>query len=69
VGVSFDPDEAQEYLEGVEYPASKETLRSTAEGNGAPGELIELIEGMPLGEVSGREELMNHLRAIPNRDN
>ena len=67
--MALNVDEAQKYLEGVEYPASKETLLSTAEGNDAPGELIELIEGVPLGEFSGPEELMNHLRAIPNRDN
>ena len=48
-----DPDEAQRYLEGVEYPVDKATLLSTVEGNGAPGELIELIQGMPLGEFSG----------------
>ena len=64
-----DIDEAQKYLEGVEYPASKEAVVSTARDNGAPGELIELIEGVPLGEFSGPEELMNHLRAIPHRDN
>ena len=67
--MALNVDEAQKYLEGVEYPASKETLLSTAEGNDAPGELIELIEGVPLGEFSGPEELMNHLRAVPNRDN
>jgi hypothetical protein len=67
--MGFDPDDAQRYLEGVEYPASKETLLSTAEENGAPDDLIELIAGVPLGEFSDPEELMNHLRAIPNRDN
>ncbi len=67
--MSFNPDDGQQYLDGVEYPASKETLISTAEENGAPGEFIEMIEGMPLGEVSDLEEVMNHLRAVPNRDN
>ncbi len=67
--MSFDPDDAQRYLEGVEYPASKETMLSTAEENGAPDELVEMIAGLPLGEFSGPEEFMNHLRAIPNRDN
>ncbi len=64
--MSFNPDDGQQYLGGVEYPASKETLISTAEDNGAPGELI---EGLPLGEFSDLEEFMNHLRAVPNRDN
>ena len=67
--MAFDLDDAPRYLEGVEYPASKETLLSTAEGNDAPGELIEMMEGMPLGEFSGPEEFMNHLRAVPHRDN
>ena len=67
--MSFDPDEAQGYLKGVDYPASKETLISTAQDNGAPDELTEMIAGVPLGEFSDPEELMNNLRAIPNRDN
>jgi len=67
--VGFNPDEGQKYLEGVAYPASKETLLSAAEVNGAPGEMIEMVEGLPLGEFSDLEEFMNHLRAVPNRDN
>ena len=67
--MSFDPDDAQKYLGDVAYPTDKEALLSTAQENGAPDELIELIAGVPLGEFSEPEELMNHLRAIPNRDN
>jgi hypothetical protein len=67
--VSFDPDDGQKYLDGVDYPASKATLLSAAEDNGAPGELIEMIESLPLGEFADLEEFMNHLRAVPNRDN
>ncbi len=66
--MSFDPDDAQRYLEGVEYPASKETMISAAQENGASDEMIEMIAGLPLGEFSGPEEFMNHLRAIPNKD-
>ncbi len=67
--MGFDPDDGQKYLDGVDYPASKATLLSAAEDNGAPSELIEMIEGLPLGEFSDLEEFMNHLRAVPNRDN
>ncbi len=67
--MGFDPDDGQKYLDGVAYPASKATLLSTAEDNGAPGELIGMIEGLPLGEFSDLEEFMNHLRAVPNRAN
>jgi hypothetical protein len=51
--LSFDPDEGQRYLEGVDYPASKEAILSAAEGNGAPSEMVEMIEGLSLGEFSG----------------
>ena len=66
--MSVDPDEGQRYLEGVDYPASKEAILSAAEGNGAPSEMVEMIQGLPLGEFSDQEEFMNHLRAVPNRD-
>ena len=67
--MGFDPDDGKRYLEGVDYPASKEAILSAAEGNGAPGEMVEMIEGLSLGEFSDLEEFMNHLRSVPNRDN
>jgi hypothetical protein len=66
--VSFDPDDGKRYVEGVDYPASKEAMLSAAEGNEAPSEMVEMIQGLPLGEFSDIEEFMNHLRAVPNRD-
>ena len=66
--MGFDPDDGKRYLEGVDYPASKEAILSAAEGNGAPGEMVEMIEGLSLGEFSDPEEFMNHLRAVPSRD-
>ncbi len=68
-GVDFDLDDAQGYLEGLSFPASKGDLLSTVEGNGAPSELIRSIESLPKGEFSEPEDFMNHLRAVPNRDN
>jgi hypothetical protein len=66
--VSFDPNDGNRYVEGVDYPASKEAMLSAAEGNRAPSEMVEIIEGLSLGEFSDLEEFMNHLRAVPNRD-
>ena len=66
--MSFDPNDGKKYVEGVDYPASKEAMLSAAEGNGAPSEMIEMIEGLPLCEFSDLGEFMNHLRAVPNRD-
>ena len=66
--MSFDPNDGKKYVEGVDYPASKEAMLSAEEGNGAPSEMVEVIEGLSLGEFSDLEEFMNHLRAVPNRD-
>jgi hypothetical protein len=41
------PTELQKYLKGVDYPASKETLRSTAENNGAPQDVLDVIDELP----------------------
>jgi len=41
--VDFNPDDAQHYLEGVEYPASKEDVVSAAENNGAPETMIRML--------------------------
>ena len=45
--VDFDPDDTTQYLEGVDYPASKEDLASTAEGNavGASTAVIDYAMG------------------------
>ena len=63
--MDFNPDDAQQYLEGVDYPASKEDLISAAESNGAPDTLIERIGTLGRAEFSGPEEVMSELRAFP----
>ena len=54
--MDFDPDEAQQYVEGADYPANKDEVASTAEGNGAPHELVERIRALSTPEFSGPEE-------------
>jgi hypothetical protein len=51
--VGFDPEEAMQYLEGVDYPASKEDLASVAEGNRAPDELVERLRTLGRPTFSG----------------
>jgi hypothetical protein len=63
--VDFNLDDAQQYLEGVEYPASKEEVASTAESNGAPGELVERIQALGTPEFSSADEVVSELRAFP----
>lgn len=63
--MDFNPDDAQQYLEGVEYPANKEDVISAAENNGAPESLLGMLGTLPRPEFSSSEEVMNELRAFP----
>lgn len=63
--LDFNPDDAQQYLEGIEYPASKEEISSAAEQNGAPEDLVGLIGTLPRPRYSSQEEFMDELRARP----
>lgn len=63
--VDFNPDDATQYLEGVDYPASKEDLASTAEDNGAPDELVERIRTLGRPTFSGPDEVVAELESSP----
>ena len=63
--MDFDPDDAQRYLQGADYPANKEELAAAAEDNGAPGELVERIRAMGRAEFSGPDEVVAELRSSP----
>jgi hypothetical protein len=63
--VDFNPDDAQQYVEGADYPASKEEVASAAESNGAPAELVERIRALSSPEFSSAEEVVSGLRAFP----
>ena len=63
--MDFDPNEAPQYLEGVEYPASKGDLISAAEENGAPEELIERIGTLGRPSFDSADEVVGELEASP----
>jgi len=63
--VDVNPDEATHYLEGVDYPASKEDLTSAAEDNGAPEELIERLRTLGRPSFSGPDEVVAELESSP----
>ena len=63
--MDFELDEATQYLEGVEYPASKEDLATAAENNGAPDELVERIRTLGRPDFSGPEEVVAEIEASP----
>ena len=63
--MDFDPDDAKQYVEGAEYPASKEEIISTAESNGAPDFVIEAIGRLPTPEFASADDVVADLRAVP----
>jgi hypothetical protein len=63
--VDFNPDDATQYLEGAEYPASKEDLASAAEGNGAPDEFVKRIRTLGRPTFSGPDEVVAELESSP----
>lgn len=52
------PSNVQSYLKGVSYPATKDDLLSAARENGAPREIIDLLEGFDDSEFGGPQDVM-----------
>jgi hypothetical protein len=63
--VDISPDEAKQYFENVDYPASKDDLASAAEDNGAPDELVERIRTLGRPNFSGPDEVVAELESSP----
>lgn len=63
--MEFNPEEAPQYLEGVEYPASKGDLISAAEKNDAPEPLLQRLGTLGRPDFSGPEEVVEELEASP----
>jgi hypothetical protein len=51
-----------QYLPGVRFPAEKEQIASTAEGNGAPQELVEKIRNSSRDRFNGPDEILNEIQ-------
>ncbi len=63
--MDFNPDDAKQYIEGADYPASKEEIISAAESNGAPESVVEAIGRLPTPEFASAEDVLADLRAVP----
>ena len=53
----FNPIEAQKYLKGIDYPASKDEVIATAEDNGAPQEMIEDLQSLDQEQLDGPSDV------------
>ena len=63
MAANLDPDEARRYFDGVDYPATKADLLSTAQANNAPESFIARLLELPEGsEYSGPEEAAQAVR-------
>ncbi|MAL97323.1 DUF2795 domain-containing protein [Hydrocarboniclastica marina] len=52
------PANLQKYLNGVDYPASRQALAKRAKDNDAPDEVVEAIENLPSDEFGGPQDVM-----------
>ena len=59
--MDVNPIELQKHLKGISYPASRDDLVSTAEGNGAPDEIVDALRGSGQDEFSGPDEVTKAL--------
>lgn len=48
-----NPIQIQKYLSGIDYPASKDDVVSTAEKENAPDDVLKALRAIPDGEYDG----------------
>jgi hypothetical protein len=51
--MDVNPIELQKHLKGVDYPASKDDIVSTAESNGAPDDILDALRSMSKDSFDG----------------
>lgn len=61
LGGSLNPDDLQQYVGNVDYPASKEDLASKAEQNGAPQQVVDQIKNLDTDQISSFADLKSSL--------
>ena len=59
---NLDSGTLLQYLPGVRFPAEKEQIASTAEGNGAPQELVQQIRNSSRERFNGPDEILNEVQ-------
>jgi hypothetical protein len=59
---NLDVATLQQYLPGVRFPTEKEQVASTAEGNGAPQELVEKIRNASRERFNGPDEVLEEIQ-------
>jgi hypothetical protein len=52
------PANVQTYLKGIDYPATKDDLIRKARDNGAPDEVMDILQQLREGEYGGPQDVM-----------
>lgn len=60
--MAVNPIETQKYLKGVDYPASRDQLVSTAQGNDAPDDIVEALQGMQKDSFDGPNAVVQAMK-------
>jgi hypothetical protein len=60
---NYDVSTLQHYLKGTNFPAQKEQVASTAEGNGAPQDLVTQIRNANTERFDSPEDVMQALQS------
>lgn len=63
--MEIDAEDARRYFEGLDYPASKESVAAAAQENDAPDELVERLRTLPTPEFSSPDHVVEELDAAP----
>jgi hypothetical protein len=60
---NYDVSTLQHYLKGTNFPAQKEQVASTAEGNGAPQDLVTQIRNANTERFDSPDDVMQALQS------
>lgn len=61
---NFNPGDAQKYLQGVNFPASKEQVTSMLKSNGAPNEIVQKVESAAKNQFSDQGDVISTLSRL-----
>ena len=61
---SLNPQDMQQYLQGVNWPAGREQVAQAAESNGAPQGMLDQTRNLGGGQFSGPQDVISGLQGV-----
>ena len=59
---NLGPDQLQQYLQGVNFPAQKDEVASNAESNGAPQNIVDGIRNAAQDKFNSQDEVLQAVK-------